>query len=65
MAVRDALKASNELRKPAIDELFGDVYAQVPESLKEQERELKEHLRKYGQEYELENFKDGEKYPTQ
>jgi len=61
-AVREALKHGIEARKPEIDELFKDVYDFIPPSLEEQRKELKEHLKKYGKEYELEQFKDGEKY---
>ncbi len=53
-AVRDSLKSAFEQRKPPIDDLFTDVYDFIPESLKDQEKELKEHLRKYAKEYELE-----------
>ena len=61
-AVREALKVSNELLKPDIDELFKDVYDFVPDNLKEQRAELKEHLRLYGKEYELEKYQGGEEY---
>lgn len=61
-AVREALKHGIEARKPEIDELFKDVYDFIPPSLEEQRKELKDHLKKYGKEYELEQFKDGEKY---
>ena len=45
--VRDALKVSNETRKPAIDELFNDVLENLSPNLVEQKRELKEHIKKY------------------
>lgn len=64
MSVRDSLKSAFEQRKPPIDDMFTDVYDFMPESLKDQEKELKEHLRKYGKEYKLEQFKDGENYPN-
>lgn len=63
-AVREALKAGIEARKPHIDEMFNDVYDFIPEQLQEQRRELKEHLKKYGEHYHLEQFQDGEKYPN-
>lgn len=52
-AVRDALKNAIEARKPEIDELFKDVYDFIPENLQEQRRQLKEHLKLYGSEYDL------------
>lgn len=60
--MRDALKHGIEAKKPPIDELFNDVYDFIPNNLQEQRRELKEHLQKYGKEYELDQFKDGDKY---
>jgi hypothetical protein len=36
----------------------------MPKNLEEQRAELKAHLRAYGKEYELEQFKGGEKYPN-
>jgi TPP-dependent pyruvate/acetoin dehydrogenase alpha subunit len=51
--VRDALKNAIEARKPEIDELFKDVYDFIPENLQEQRRQLKEHLKLYGAEYDL------------
>jgi len=61
-AVREALKNAIETRKPPIDDMFTDVYDFIPKNLEEQRRELKEHLKLYGKEYELEQFKEGEKY---
>ena len=52
-AVRDALKNAIEARKPEIDELFKDVYDFIPENLQEQRKQLKEHLKLYGAEYDL------------
>lgn len=62
--VREALKQAMEHRKPPIDDLFTDVYEKLPPNLVEQRAELKEHLRLYGSEYDLDGFKDGEKYST-
>lgn len=58
-SVRVALKAANDLSKPSIDGLFDDVYETVPAHLKEQREALREHLRKYPDQYNLGNFKDG------
>ncbi len=58
-AVRDALKTAIVEKKPPIDELFGDVYAELPLSLIEQKESLKEHLKMYADKYDLSEFKGG------
>lgn len=63
-AVRDALKVSIGAQKPSIDNLFTDVYDFLPENLKEQRRELKEHLKLYGSHYNLEQFENGDKFAS-
>ena len=63
-AVREALKNAIEAPKPPIEELFTDVYDTIPKHIQEQRQQLKEHLRKYGKEYDLAQFKDGEKFAT-
>lgn len=60
--VRDSLKAAIETKKPSVDELFSDVFEQLPKGLQEQKEELKEHLRKYKDEYELSLFNESEKF---
>ena len=62
-AVRDALRGAIDLQKPPIDELFGDVYDKLTPNLVEQKKDLKEHLRKHGDKYDLKSFKDGEQFP--
>jgi 2-oxoisovalerate dehydrogenase E1 component alpha subunit len=62
--VRDALKESSVLPKPEIDQLFEDVYETMPKPLREQREELKAHLRKYGDNYNLDTWKDGKQWPT-
>ena len=42
--------------------LFNDVYDFIPKHIEEQRRELKDHLKIYGKEYDLDQYKDGEKY---
>ena len=64
MNVRDSLKAASVLQKPNIDSLFEDVYEKVPAHIEEQRQELKAHLRKYPEPYNLSGFVDGEKWPT-
>ncbi len=63
-SVRDALKTASDLQKPPIEELFDGVYDKITPNLVEQQNELKEHLRKYGDKYDLKNFKNGEQYPN-
>lgn len=63
-AVRDALKAAIGEKKPPIDDLFNDVYDHLTPNIVEQRNELKEHLKKHADKYDLASFKDGEKYPN-
>ena len=51
--MRDALKESSSLPKPNIDQLFEDVYEELPKILVEQRNDLKAHLKKYGDNYDL------------
>ena len=46
-AVRDSLKASADMPKPPIDQLFIDTYKDLPASLREQQESLRSHLKKY------------------
>jgi len=62
--VREALKTANEEKKPPIDGMFNDVYDTMMPHLEEQRRDLKEHLKRYKDKYDLASFKDGEKFPT-
>ena len=47
---------------PEIEELFRDVYAEIPSHIADQQEELRDHLRKYPDMYELEKFKDGKDF---
>jgi 2-oxoisovalerate dehydrogenase E1 component alpha subunit len=49
--VLESLKKAEEQKKPAISELFTDVYDKLPISLQEQKKELEEHLRKHPDHY--------------
>ena len=60
--VREALKAANDLPKPSIDVMFSDVYESIPTHIGEQKEQLRAHLKKYPEHYNLGNFKDGEKW---
>lgn len=58
-----AAEISTELKKataepyPPIDYLFTDVYKEMPKHLKEQREQLWEHLKEYGEHYNLNEFK--------
>lgn len=42
--------------KPNLDSLFEEVYDKIPYHIEEQRQELKEHLRKYPEPYNLSGF---------
>ena len=52
------LKKSALEKYSAVEELFEDVYDVKTRNLEEQEKELKEHLKSYGEHYHLEKFKN-------
>mmetsp|Transcript_45129 Transcript_45129/g.116744 ORF Transcript_45129/g.116744 Transcript_45129/m.116744 type:complete len:425 (-) Transcript_45129:207-1481(-) len=54
--IRSTLGASERAKKPAVSELFTDVYDKKTWILEEQEKELHAHLEKYGSNYGLEKF---------
>jgi len=60
--VRDALKNSIGEVFPEIDLLFEEVYDQMPKSIQDQRDSLREHLKKYPNDYELHKFKNGEQF---
>jgi len=47
---------------PEIDELFEGVYEKMPHSLLEQREQLRNHVKKYPDDYELEKFKNGKSF---
>jgi 2-oxoisovalerate dehydrogenase E1 component alpha subunit len=53
MAVIEAMREAECKPKPPLEALFTDVYHMLPPSLREQERQLNEHLSKYPKEYQL------------
>jgi len=56
---KNVLKAFSEaekVKKLPPEELFNDVYAELPKNLQQQRQELKEHLKKYGDHYPLQSF---------
>lgn len=52
-----ALKNAITEKYPPIEDLFTDVYEELTPNLKEQMAELKEHLQKYGEHYNLDKYK--------
>lgn len=61
-SVRDALRSANQLPKPPIDSLFEAVYDKMPAHISEQREELRQHLKKYPEQYHLENFLHGKEW---
>ncbi|KAI1434748.1 2-oxoisovalerate dehydrogenase alpha subunit [Xylaria sp. CBS 124048] len=62
MIRRDVLKAfsrAEKEKKPAIRAMFEDVYEELTPDLKAQMKELREHLEKYPDEYELDEYENG------
>ena len=60
--VRDALKNATTELLPPIDLLFDEVYDKTPNHIEEQRTQLRQHLRKYPEDYELEKFKNGKQW---
>ncbi len=54
--VRECLKNALKEKKPSIDSLFDDVYETLPPNLIEQKAQLKVHLEKYRDVYELDKY---------
>lgn len=53
---RECLKNALKIKKPSIDSLFEDVYENLTPNLIEQKNQLKIHLEKYKDEYELDKY---------
>jgi 2-oxoisovalerate dehydrogenase E1 component alpha subunit len=51
-----ALNGAERRKKPALAELFTDVYDELPPALVRQQQELKEHLAKHGDKYDLDAY---------
>ena len=56
--VKVALKQAFATKKPSIDSMFTDVYDQLPNNLIEQQENLKSHLLKYQDNYNLDIYTD-------
>ncbi|EDV22233.1 uncharacterized protein TRIADDRAFT_63370 [Trichoplax adhaerens] len=54
--VINAMKKAEKIQKPNLYEVFNDVYDGMPEILKEQYKNLEEHLEKHQDEYPLDKF---------
>lgn len=52
LAVIEAMREAEQKPKPPLGDLFEDVYNEMPQSLKEQQRQLHEHLQKYPKHYQ-------------
>jgi 2-oxoisovalerate dehydrogenase E1 component alpha subunit len=64
-AVRDSLKASSLEKLPKIDELFNDVYDELPLHLAEQKEHLRSHLKSHPDVYGIEKFEGSEDFIRQ
>jgi 2-oxoisovalerate dehydrogenase E1 component alpha subunit len=51
MAVLDAMRQAESKPKPSLDELFEDVYCEIPRNLKAQQQQLHAHIAKYPKHY--------------
>ncbi len=61
-ARKDVLRefaAAEKVKKLPPQELFNDVYAEMPEHLQRQMKEMDRHLEKYGSHYPLGNHESG------
>mmetsp|Transcript_34960 Transcript_34960/g.73345 ORF Transcript_34960/g.73345 Transcript_34960/m.73345 type:complete len:151 (+) Transcript_34960:1629-2081(+) len=52
-AILDALRTAERKPKPPLDDLFTDVYKDMPPSLQNQREQLMEHVSKYPDSYKL------------
>ena len=49
--VLEAMEKAENAAKPPLDELFTDVYSEMPESLRQQQADLEKHIAKYPDKY--------------
>jgi len=57
--VMKSFQAAEKRKKPAITELFTDVYDEMPANLIEQQKELAELIKKYPEHYSTDNYVSG------
>jgi 2-oxoisovalerate dehydrogenase E1 component alpha subunit len=55
LLVLQALETAEKRLKPPVEDLFSDVYYEMPQNLKEQKAELLSHIKKYPDQYDLNN----------
>jgi 2-oxoisovalerate dehydrogenase E1 component alpha subunit len=60
--VLEALTEAEVAKKPAVSQLFQDVYDVLPKHLIEQQQEWNDHMAKYGEHYGLEEFVPNDQY---
>jgi len=60
--VMAALQLAESSKKPPISQMFEDVYDTLPIHLQQQADEMKKHLNKYGEHYQLGSFDEEEDY---
>lgn len=51
LQLMNAIQVAEKVEKPPITELFADVYDDMPSNLQEQERSLRETIRKHPQDF--------------
>ncbi len=61
---RTSLKKAIAAKKPSVDSLFDDVYEKIPNILKEQRNELREHLDKYQDKFNMNYQKESTEIPS-
>lgn len=54
--ITSALQDAEKARKPSIDNLFTDVYDKLPLNLREQQKALRQHIDKYPDQYDLDQY---------
>jgi 2-oxoisovalerate dehydrogenase E1 component alpha subunit len=54
--ILQAFAKAEKRKKPSVDELFTDVYDELPWHLKEQQAELKEMMKKYPEQYDTSGY---------
>ena len=57
-----AMNEAERTKKPAASQMFSDVYADLPPHLQEQTQQLADHLKKYAEFYNLDEFETEETY---
>ena len=53
LLIQVSRQRASEVKKPPIDEMFNDVYDQLPSRLQQQRKELWEHIKRHEKHYPL------------